>query len=99
MSINTTKPKRSRKTRFIVDSAGIRHALTAIHALVEFQMLGLANFKYSMYCVILIPNISFSCVYAPYNVFLTVFMLTLASAAVSMILLVLPLNNNKLLFT
>ena len=28
MSINTTKPKRSRKTRFIVDSAGIRHALT-----------------------------------------------------------------------
>ena len=73
MSINTTKPKRSRKTRFIVDSAGIRHALTAIHALVEFHMLGLANFKYSMYCVILIPNISFSCVYAPYNCILNSF--------------------------
>ncbi len=36
----------------------------AIHALVEFHMLGLANFKYAIYCVILIPNISFSCVYA-----------------------------------
>ncbi len=67
MSINTTKPKRSRKARFIVDSAGIRHALMAVHALVEFHMLnfGLANFKYSMYCVILIPNISISCVYTP----------------------------------
>ncbi len=45
----------------------------AIHALVEFHMLGLANFKYSVYCVILIPNISFSCVYAPYNCILNSF--------------------------
>ncbi len=39
----------------------------AIHALVEFHMLGLANFKYLVHCVILILNISFSCAYAPCN--------------------------------
>ena len=83
----------------------------AIHALVEFHMLGLANFKYSMYCVILIPNIPFSCVCAIVHlvtVFLTVFMSTLTSAAISeyicpalkrLMILLLPLNNNKLLFT
>ena len=47
--------------------------LMAIHALVEFHMHGLANFKYSMYCVILIPNISFSCVYTPCNCILNIF--------------------------
>ena len=45
----------------------------AMHALAEFHMLGLANFKYSMYCVILIPNISFSSVYVPYNCVLNSF--------------------------
>ena len=78
----------------------------AIH--VEFHMLGLANFKYSMYSVILIPNIPFSCVYAPYNCILNSFMPTLTSAAISeyvclalkrSMILFPPLNNNKLLFT
>ena len=80
----------------------------AMHALVEFHMLGLANFKYSIYCVILIPNISFSCVYAPGNGILksfyvcsnisSYFKICLSALKRSMILL-LPLNNNKLLFT
>ncbi len=79
----------------------------AIHALVEFHMLGLANFKYSMYCVILIQTYRSPVFMHLVTVFLTVFMSTLTAAISEYIcpalkrsmILLLPLNNNKLLFT